>query len=50
MKTFSKFLVLTWKNLLLKKRHWIMTILELVLPILLFIVLAVLRYYIKAEK
>ena len=40
----SKFLVLSWKNLLLKKRHWFMTILEVVLPIVLFILLAVLRY------
>ena len=39
----SKFLVLSWKNLLLKRRHWFMTILELVLPIILFILIAVLR-------
>ena len=39
----SKFLVLSWKNLLLKRRHWFMTILELVLPIILFVLIAVLR-------
>ena len=43
MRIFSKFLVLTWKNLLLKKKHWFMTILEIVLPILLFVLIAVLR-------
>ena len=43
MRTLSKFLVLLWKNLLLKRRHWFMTILEIVIPVLLFIVLAVVR-------
>ena len=39
----SKFLVISWKNLLLKRRHWFMTILEVVLPIILFVLIAVLR-------
>ena len=39
----SKFLVISWKNLLLKRRHWFMTILEIVLPIILFVLIAVLR-------
>ena len=46
----SKFLVLSWKNLLLKKRHWFMTILEVVLPIVLFILLAVLRQQIMQSS
>ena len=32
-----------WKNLLLKRRHWVMTILEIFLPVFLFALLAVLR-------
>ena len=43
MRTFSKFLVLLWKNLLLKRRHWFMTILEIAVPVLLFVILAVIR-------
>ena len=39
-----KFLVLQWKSLLQKKRHWILTLLEIVIPSLLFIAVAVLRY------
>ena len=43
MRTFAKFWVLLWKNLLLKRRHWFMTILEIAVPVLLFVVLAVVR-------
>ena len=43
MRILSKFWVLLWKNLLLKWRHWFMTILEVVLPVFLFALLAVLR-------
>ena len=43
MRIVSKFLVLLWKNLLLKRRHWFMTILEIIVPVLLFVVLAVIR-------
>jgi hypothetical protein len=40
---FRKFLVLQWKTLLQKKRHYILTVLEIVIPSLLFIVMVVLR-------
>ena len=49
MRTFSKFLVLLWKNLLLKRRHWFMTILEIAVPVLLFVILAVIRGEIEVE-
>ena len=39
-----KFLVLQWKSLLQKKRHWILTLLEIVIPSILFIAVVVLRY------
>ena len=39
-----KFLVLQWKSLLQKKRHWILTLLEIVIPSVLFIAVVVLRY------
>jgi hypothetical protein len=32
-----------WKNLLLRKRHWIVTSLEIVIPVGLFILAAVIR-------
>ena len=43
-----KFLVLQWKSLLQKKRHWILTLLEIVIPSILFIAVVVLRY--QAEE
>ena len=46
----SKFKVLTWKNLLLKRRHLFMTSLEVVVPILLFVLLAFLRYEMSWHK
>ncbi|CAL8139104.1 unnamed protein product [Orchesella dallaii] len=36
---FKKILILLWKNLLLRKRHWIITTLELFLPVLLLALL-----------
>ena len=39
-----KFQVLTWKTLKVKMRHYIETTLDLIVPTLLFIILAVLRY------
>ena len=39
-----KFLVLQWKTLLQKRRHWILTPLEIVIPSILFIAVVVLRY------
>ena len=50
MRILSKFLVLSWKNLLLKKRHWFMTCMEVVLPIVLFALIAVLRSQITATN
>jgi len=38
-----KFFILMWKNLLGKKRHWIGSILEIIVPAILFAVLVVLR-------
>ena len=38
-----KFGIILWKNLLLKRRHWIFTTLEVVIPTLLFIVLALIK-------
>ena len=42
-----KFLVLQWKSLLQKKRHWILTLIEIVIPSVLFIAVVVLRYEAK---
>lgn len=50
MRILSKFLVLSWKNLLLKKRHWFMTCMEVVLPIVLFALIAVLRSQITSTN
>lgn len=36
--------LVVWKNLLLRKRHWIATSFEIVIPIVLFIVAAVIRF------
>ena len=43
MRILSKFLVLTWKNFLLKMKHWMMTIFEIFIPVLLFAILAILK-------
>ena len=47
MRILSKFFVLTWKNLLLKRRHWFMSILEIVVPVFLFAILAILRFVLE---
>lgn len=41
---FRKFKVLTWKTLIVKRRHYIESALDIIVPSLLFIVLVVLRY------
>ena len=37
--TFRKIFIMMWKNLLLRKRHYIQTALEIILPTLLFVIL-----------
>ena len=32
-----------WKNFVIRKRHWILTLLEIVIPVLLFIVVVLIR-------
>lgn len=39
-----------WKNLLLRKRHWIVTSFEIVIPVGLFIVAAVLRSLVVSSE
>lgn len=41
--------LVVWKNLLLRKRHWIVTSFEIVIPIVLFIVAAVIRFMITSS-
>jgi len=38
-----KFGLVVWKNLLLRKRHWIVTSFEIVIPVALFILAAVIQ-------
>lgn len=38
-----KWQVLMWKNLIVRKRHWFLTLFEIVIPILLFWALALMR-------
>jgi hypothetical protein len=38
-----KFGLVMWKNLLLRKRHWIVTSFEIVIPVVLFILAAVIQ-------
>lgn len=40
---FRKWQVLMWKNLIVRTRHWFLTIFEIVIPILLFSALAWMR-------
>lgn len=42
--TLKKFLILEWKYFLLKKRHWIQTLCEIIIPTLLFMGIVVIRY------
>jgi hypothetical protein len=39
--TGRKFLVLQWKSLLQKRRHYILTALEIIIPTLLFLVMVI---------
>lgn len=38
-----------WKNLVLRKRHWIVTSFEIVIPVVLFILAAVIRSLIRSS-
>lgn len=39
----NQFLLVMWKNLLLRKRHWLLTIFEIIIPVLLFTILLSVR-------
>ena len=41
--TFRRIRLLLWKNLLMRRRHWIITSLEIILPTLLSILLVYIR-------
>jgi ATP-binding cassette subfamily A (ABC1) protein 3 len=43
MVLLKKLWLILWKNLIIRKRHWILTLIEMVIPVLLFIVVAVVR-------
>jgi ATP-binding cassette subfamily A (ABC1) protein 3 len=43
MTWLKKFCVVLWKNYVIRKRHWILTLLEIVIPVLLFIVVVLIR-------
>ena len=43
-----KFGLVVWKNLLLRKRHWIVTSFEIVIPVVLFILAAVIQSLLKS--
>jgi hypothetical protein len=43
-----KFGLVLWKNLLLRKRHWIVTSFEIVIPVVLFILAAVIRSQLRS--
>ena len=40
----KKFATVLWKSAVLKKRHWLATLLEILVPTILFIIVAILRY------
>jgi ATP-binding cassette subfamily A (ABC1) protein 3 len=44
-----KFGLVVWKNLLLRKRHWIVTLFEIVIPVALFILAAVTQSQLKTS-
>lgn len=44
-----KFGLVMWKNLLLRKRHWIITSCETVIPVALFILAAVIQSQLKSS-
>jgi hypothetical protein len=43
MLLLRKFGLVMWKNLLIRKRHWIVTSFEIVIPVVLFILAAVIQ-------
>ncbi|PNF40610.1 ATP-binding cassette sub-family A member 3 [Cryptotermes secundus] len=43
MGLLKKLWLVLWKNLIIRRRHWILTSIEIVIPVLLFIVVAVVR-------
>lgn len=38
-----KFRLIIWKNFIIRQRHWVLTCLEIIIPVLLFILLAYIR-------
>lgn len=38
-----KFRLMLWKNILVRRRHWILTLFEFLLPVLLFVLLVFIR-------
>lgn len=38
-----KLYLLLWKNFVIRKRHWILTLIEVVIPVVLFILIALMR-------
>ncbi len=38
-----KFFILQWKNYLLKRRHWVFTLFEIIIPTLLFVSIVAIR-------
>jgi ATP-binding cassette subfamily A (ABC1) protein 3 len=43
MKWLKKLCLVLWKNFVIRKRHWILTLIEIVIPVLLFIVVVLIR-------
>jgi ATP-binding cassette subfamily A (ABC1) protein 3 len=43
MVLLKKLYLVVWKNLIIRRRHWILTLIEIVIPVLLFIVVAAVR-------
>jgi hypothetical protein len=43
MTWLKKFCIVLWKNYVIRKRHWILTLLEIVIPVLLFIIVVLIR-------
>ena len=40
---FKKLILVLWRNFIIRRRHWLLTIFEIVIPVLLFIMIAALR-------
>jgi ATP-binding cassette subfamily A (ABC1) protein 3 len=43
MVLLKKVYLVMWKNLIIRKRHWILTLIEILIPVVLFIVVAAIR-------